>query len=202
MIIKNRIELINLFKEYSINNVGVEVGSYKGAYAKEILKIYNGKLFLVDIWNKVADGSYADFLNTDDYKNIYSECIDNIIGYENRCFMLRSDSKNAASFFEDESLDFVYIDANHRYDFIKEDLQLWFPKVRKGGIVSGHDYLMIDWYNDKFYADNGKDKYIYGSSGYMGEYGVNPAVDEFCKENNYQLNKTTDEWFGTWFFIK
>ena len=40
----------------------------------------------------------------------------------------------------DDSLDFVYIDGNHRYDYVMLDIILWSRKVRKGGMVSGHDY--------------------------------------------------------------
>ena len=49
-------------------------------------------------------------------------------------------SLDAAAEFENESLDFVYIDANHSLPWIMDDLCAWYPKVRKGGVVSGHDY--------------------------------------------------------------
>lgn len=203
MTIKSRKELINIFKSNSVLKLGLELGSHSGNYAKEILDTYQGRLILVDIWNKSIDGSYVDFSNQTNYKQIYNTCIDNISGYEDRCFMFRIDSKNASTFFNDESFDFVYIDANHKYEYVKKDIELWLPKVRKGGILAGHDYLMLDWYSDKVYAPNGKDKYIYGNDGiYFGEFGVNPAVDEFCKENNYELNLTQDEWFGSWFIFK
>ena len=108
--------------------------------------------------------------------------------------------------FEDESLDFIYIDANHAYDFVVEDINLWFPKLKKGGIFSGHDYLDMDWYNDPNFCPNKIDKYIYtntfeGTHYYNGIFGVNPAVDEFCNEHKYEVN-VTKEWFGTWWFIK
>ena len=75
-------------------------------------------------------------------------------------------------------------------------------EVTIGGLFSGHDYLDMNWKDEPF-APNGKDKYIWKPdfSEFIGEFGVNPAVDEFCKENNYKLN-LTNEWFGTWFFIK
>lgn len=203
MTITNRKELINLFKSNSILKIGLEIGSYSGNYAKEILSVYDGRLILIDIWNKNTDGSYVDISNQTNYKEIYNRCIENIVGYEDRCFMFRIDSKNASSIFKDESLDFVYIDANHKYEYVKKDIESWLPKVRKGGILSGHDYLMVDWYSDKICAPNGKDKYVYDDKGaYCGEFGVNPAVDEFCTQNNFKLNLTTDEWFGSWFIFK
>ena len=129
-----------------------------------------------------------------------------IEGYEDRAIMIRANSKIASEIFEDESLDFIYIDANHAYDFVVEDIKLWFPKLKKEGVFSGHDYLNMNWYGDDKFCPNGKDKYIYtntyqGTQYYNGIFGVNPAVDEFCKEHNYKVN-VTQEWFGTWWFIK
>jgi len=54
--------------------------------------------------------------------------------------IVRKLSTDAAMDFGDESLDFVYIDADHSYNAVKEDIAAWAPKVRRGGIVAGHDY--------------------------------------------------------------
>jgi predicted O-methyltransferase YrrM len=54
--------------------------------------------------------------------------------------IIKSDSCAATSLFENESLDFVFIDGNHRYDYVKKDIEAWLPKIKKGGIISGHDY--------------------------------------------------------------
>lgn len=72
-------------------------------------------------------------------------------------------SDEAASYFVDEALDMVYIDGNHSYEYVKEDLLLWWPKVREGGILSGHDYVNRD------------------------RFGVVDAVDEFLEENNLEM---------------
>jgi hypothetical protein len=53
---------------------------------------------------------------------------------------IRGDSADTASFYEDESLDFVFIDASHDYESFKKDLTSWFPKVKIGGLIAGHDY--------------------------------------------------------------
>ena len=53
---------------------------------------------------------------------------------------------DAVKDFKDESLDFVYIDANHGYESTKEDIREWSKKVKKGGIVSGHDYVKKNGY--------------------------------------------------------
>jgi hypothetical protein len=56
------------------------------------------------------------------------------------CTLVRQFSVEAAKAIPDRSLDFVYIDANHRYEYVVADLAAWSPKVKVGGIVSGHDY--------------------------------------------------------------
>ena len=205
---ENRLKLINLFQENNIFGIGIELGTYKGHYAKEILKVWSGKLYLVDVWRNLENDDYLDGSNQIDYKSIISECFDSIKENEDRCFIIRADSKNAIELFNDLSLDFVYIDANHKYEHVKEDLNIWFPKVRYGGIVSGHDYLNTDWYRNN---PNEKDRWIWTDcesnennliSGNTGAiFGVNPAVDEFCKQFGYDVN-ITKEWFGSWYFKK
>ena len=54
-------------------------------------------------------------------------------------------SKEASKMFDDKSLDIVFIDADHRYKSVKEDIELWLPKIRKGGVISGHDYGSKRW---------------------------------------------------------
>jgi predicted O-methyltransferase YrrM len=60
--------------------------------------------------------------------------------YPNRVEVLHGPSVEMAKRVEDGSLDFVFIDADHRYEFVVEDIKAWFPKVRSGGTLCGHDY--------------------------------------------------------------
>ena len=53
---------------------------------------------------------------------------------------LRKTSMDAVKLIDDESLDFVYIDGNHKFDFVMEDIIHWSRKVRSGGIVACHDF--------------------------------------------------------------
>jgi hypothetical protein len=200
---KNRIELINLFQSKYKLGRAVEIGTYEGEYASEILKTWKGDLYLIDIWRKVNNAEYSDSCNRQDYINVMYKCCKNISGHEDRCHMIRTNSENAVKLFNDESLDFIYLDANHKYEFVKADIKLWFSKLRKGGIFAGHDFIKMDWFVDKNFAEDGINKHIYFNNGnYAGQFGVNPAVQEFCKENNYELHITEDEWFGSWFLIK
>jgi hypothetical protein len=84
----------------------------------------------------------------------------------NRCQMIKALSPNASEDYEDESLDFVYIDGLHDYESVKTDLEAWYPKVATGKLLCGHDYNKSDW------------------------PGVVKAVDEFCKERNLKAHLT------------
>jgi len=184
---------------------GVEVGVFRGFFSKDILRLWQGgTLFMVDVWKKMED-DYNDVCNNDDHMKYLRDTCDNVQGFEDRAIIIRSTSEIAATLFPDESLDFVYIDANHAYEHVKKDIEIWYPKVRKGGVFAGHDYINIDWYADPNFLPNMKDKHLYntvnGKKYYNGVFGVNPAVDEFCEKYGYTLDVTT-EWWGTWWIIK
>jgi len=203
----DRIELLNIIFTLNQTGKGVEVGTFKGEFSKEILQRWEGKLYMVDVWRELGE----EYIDSSNHKNfdggVYGDCMNNIKGFEDKGIMVRSTSKVASDMFTDNSLDFVYIDANHAYDYVKQDIELWYPKVKSGGWVMGHDYIKLDWLEPPF-AENGKDKHIWVNDGnggayniYAGIFGVNPAVDEFCKEYNYQPN-FTNEFFATWYFRK
>lgn len=197
----DRIELMKQLCKKIPEGKGVEVGSFKGEFAKEVCKIWDGTLYMVDVWRGLGE-EYKDSSNHNVHTNAYAEAMKSIEGFEDRAIMIRSHSGVASSMFQDESLDFVYIDANHAYEWVKGDIRLWYPKVKKGGYLIGHDYIAMDWYNDPNFMFNGKDKHIFGLNGfYYGVFGVNPAVDEFCQENDYKIS-VTNEWFGTWMINK
>ena len=203
---KNRSEFIKELNYYlPREGRGVEIGVYKGEFSKEILENWEGTLYMVDVWRSLGD-EYIDSSNHKFHSDILEETMKNIQGHEDRGIIVRATSKIASEIFPDESLDFVYIDANHSYDFVKEDINLWFPKLKKRGLFCGHDYMGLDWYNDSNFLPNGKDKHIWtmtyeGDPYYNGIFGVNPAVDEFFEKNKLKLN-VIKEWFGTWWTIK
>jgi hypothetical protein len=195
----DRQELIRSIGSEFPGGKGVEVGTFKGEFSKEIMGLWNGTLYMVDVWSPLNPDEYIDASNHSNFERdyIYGEAIKNISGNEDRAIMVRAKSEIAANMFEDLSLDFVYIDANHAYDYVVQDIDLWYPKVKPGGYLCGHDYIDIDWTADPIFAKNGKDKYIYGNNSYLGEFGVNPAVDEFCIRNGYKPI-VTSEWLGSW----
>ena len=203
MVLRRDINRIDLLKEIGLefpNGKGAEIGTFKGEFAKEILQNWSGTLYMIDVWRPLGE-EYLDSSNHAVHSTVYSETMGTISGYEDRGIMVRATSEAAADMFDRESLDFVYIDANHAYDFVVEDIKLWYPKVKSGGYLCGHDYINLNWYDDPNFAENKKDKHIWNSDFYHGVFGVNPAVDEFCKKFNFDLT-ITKEWFGSWIIKK
>jgi len=188
-----------ILNDKELTKIGVEIGVFEADFSKHILNNWDGKLYLIDPWRKL-DNEYIDISNVSES---WKKAINNILGFEDRAFMLRGLSNQLVDLFSDNSLDFVYIDANHAYKYVKEDINIWYPKVKSGGILAGHDYLKLNWDEPPF-SENGIDKHIWSGPGnktYAGIFGVNPAVDEFCKINNYEFN-VTDEWYSTWYITK
>jgi len=132
-------ELIALFRELNFK-VGAEIGVAKGKYSKFLCRgIPNLKLYLIDSWR-----SYGEYVEHHDIEgqtildNCYKEAKERLAPYN--CEFVRATSMDAVKTFEDKSLDFVFIDANHTFEYVVNDIAEWSKKVRPGGIVSGHDF--------------------------------------------------------------
>ena len=109
----------------------------------------------------------------------------------------------ASYIFQDNFFDFIYVDANHKYKSVISDLIVWYPKLKRGGIMSGHDYV-ADYSPEK--CDINGDTHVWlnnnGKSEYAGMFGVNKAVEDFCNFRKIKYETTTDEYLKTWFFKK
>lgn len=124
----------------------VEVGSYQGnsaAYmAVEIIKSGNQiKFDCIDIWNRdTMKGLHLKEPHKYPEDLVYTLFLKNIEPVKNYINPIRQDSSQAATLYPNKSLDFVFIDANHDYDSVLQDIQTWLPKIRPGGHIAGHDY--------------------------------------------------------------
>lgn len=126
------------FREHGFT-VGVEVGTLAGEFAECLCVGVPGlRLACVDPW--LAYPEYRDHRQAGQEKldACYADAVKRLAPYGVR--IIREFSVPAADLFTDGSLDFVYIDANHAHDFVLADIRAWTPKVRAGGIISGHDY--------------------------------------------------------------
>lgn len=133
-----RRELCALFVALGFTK-GAEIGVWEGAFSQVLCENVPGlHLTCVDPWQAYDD--YKEKKN-DQARLRVALCttIDRLAPFD--CEILRMTSSAAADLIPDASLDFVYIDGNHAEAFVLEDLALWSPKVRTGGIVAGHDYF-------------------------------------------------------------
>ena len=116
----------------------VEVGVYEGkSFAYLMVEMINsGKRF-----NVFAVDSFT--FTGENGKSILDNFIENMNPVEGKYSIIENQSWNAANKFEDGSIDFVFIDADHVYESVKRDILAWLPKVKKGGIIAGHDYCEL-----------------------------------------------------------
>ena len=118
-----------------------EIGSYSGG-STEILALCCEKVYSIDPYTD-NDNPIQEGLTMEDALKNLSEAerifIEKMSKYPN-VIKIRKLSMEAVRDFEDNSLDAVYIDGNHRYDSVVADMAAWWPKVKDGGIVAGHDY--------------------------------------------------------------
>ena len=134
----NRVDLAKLFGELDYRK-GAEIGTGRGSYARTLARNNLGcRIYCVDPWETydgLRDWTDAGVLN------------EHWIAAKARLAqfpevrIIRKYSMDALKRFPDNSLDFVYIDANHAFPYVAEDIFYWSKKVRPGGIVAGHDYL-------------------------------------------------------------
>ena len=130
--------LAYLFAELGFKK-GVEVGVQEGKYSKILLDANPGvELFGVDPY--VPYRWYRDFTRSETINKHYEAAHALLDGYPNYTF-IRKMSTDAVNDFKDGSLDFVYLDGNHEFMHVAQDISLWQKKLRPGGILSGHDYI-------------------------------------------------------------
>ncbi len=127
------------------NGIFVEVGSWKGASAYMAVEIINQNknisFFCVDTWEGSVENKWSPSVVN---KTLYNEFKDNMSLVEGGYTPIRKPSLTAANYFEDNTLDFVFIDASHQYADVLNDIKCWLPKMHKGGIIAGHDIDLPD----------------------------------------------------------
>lgn len=153
-----RKEFIQMLAERGAHE-GFEIGTDHGKYAQQLLEGIPGlHLTCVDPWTAYSEGNIVH--TQEEMDQIYEEAKNRTKGYT--CFLDKITSMDEVKLVRDNSLDFVFIDGNHSYEFVKEDIREWTKKVKPGGIVCGHDYK----------EDS------------VNNYGVIEAVNEYVEENH------------------
>lgn len=164
------------------SGLGCEVGVHRGQHAEEILASWPGELWLVDAWKDIGGGPAEHIDWGGDHRQLeyLGECLVRMTPFAHRVRYLRRFSPAAAGEFSDGSFDFVYIDATHGYRAVAADIAAWYPKVREGGLLCGHDYY------DGLHGGHP----VY-------EYGVKTAVDEFAAATGHEVfaSRSGSNWY-------
>jgi len=151
---------------------GIEIGTRRGDSALHWCKAIPGlKLTCVDPYVPYYQDSDADSV-----EKIYKEVQHNIAQSGYNIDLCRMSSHEAVSRFADESVDFVYIDGDHRFDAVMMDLLQYVPKVKRNGIIVLHDYFR-GW-----------------------ECGVVDAVDSYTRNHAVNPWYVTYDWSPTAFW--
>lgn len=172
----SRLSLAKLLNEANLTGLAAEIGVWRGDYSIPFLDIWQGKkMYLVDPWMKLDN--YDDIRNEEYDPKDMEYVVEQTQKFGDRTELIQSTSYEA-SFFLPSNLDFVYIDANHSYEHTIQDLNLWWNKLNKGGLLAGHDI-----FNE-------------------AHPGVHKAVFEFMENNNIPCYLIPDYPAHSYFFQK
>jgi predicted O-methyltransferase YrrM len=156
------------------NGIIVEVGVFGGASLLGVIdscKKTNSHIYGIDPWEKIIVANGVQMLK--EQQIIYRERIQKIRlnlesiikqeGYDKNVTLIHDFATNATHQFDNESVDVAFIDGDHAYDAVYEDMKIWLPKIKIGGTMWGDDF--------------------------GGWESVRTAVQDFCKNNNIKLQK-------------
>jgi hypothetical protein len=171
-----------LLNHLGLCGTGVEVGVQAGVFSAVWAQLWEGqRLCLVDPWRYIP--GYADVAKVRDsaHESLYEHVLQ-LFGDSSKVQVMRTTSLEAVTEFEDESLDWVYLDADHSYLAMRAELEAWYPKLRGGAMFAGHDFV------DGKLAE--------------GDFGVKSAVEEFARTHGLKVHLTREAGWKSWFLFK
>ena len=158
--------------------IGVEIGvrvmgNFNDLFKNPLFK--QGMLYGVDCWTEDPDKPEINDIGLTQ-QHLDQQYLNAVLTYSQNptVKIIRSYSYEASQNFPDNFFDFIYIDAAHDYDSVVNDLNAWWPKLKEGGLFSGHDYF--------------PDTRIWRGKA----CGVYQAVNEFVLEKNTEVHHVTD----------
>ena len=178
-----REELPHLLNTRGLLGCGAEIGVKRGEYSEYLLSTWEGRhLISVDPWAEAPAEDYVDVANVaqNEHDRFHAMTVGRLERFGERSSVWRMFGSEAAGRLPHHCLDFVYLDARHDRESVTEDLELWAPKVRPGGVIAGHDYV------DGMFPE--------------GDFGVRTAVDAFFAAREWRVRSTFADppWFSWW----
>ena len=173
----DRFELVKTLLSNIKNGKFVEIGCDRGTFSKYILTVNKtSTLYSVDPY--ISYDNYIDSINYVTGDNLYNETNMKLTQEFGDRFKLIREFSNKACNLVSDNLNFVYIDGNHQYEYVYEDLCLWWEKLAPNGIIVGDD--AVD--TDETKRDKNGDIFIEWCPGSYGKYGVIHAFNRFISE--------------------
>lgn len=172
-------------------NVGAEMGVETGIYS-EILCKANPRLDLYSIDAWTAYKGYRDHVSQEKVDELREKAIVRLKPYH--ATLIKGFSMDVVKQFKDDSLDFVYIDGNHEFQQTVNDIAEWQKKVRVGGIVAGHDYILR---NDPGYLMH----VPMAVQGYCDSYNIRPIFILGARDDQKPPAGIRDN-TRSWFYVK
>lgn len=183
--------LAHLFAELDFRE-GAEIGTDQGEYAEVLMKANeNLSLLCIDPWKAKAYKKGEQPESNEDqefFDKRFEETTERLQQFAN-AHIIRSTSMEVVEIVGDKTLDFVYIDGNHDFINVAQDIHYWFNKVKPGGILAGHDYVRYP--SRKF---NHVQKVV---NAYMTSYHLLPIF--LVTPTNKGLKRDR---FRSWFIVK
>jgi O-methyltransferase len=160
--IQHRSQLPELMLLLKLPMVAVEAGVAEGNFSRDLLNLGIEKLYSVDAWetlNQRGDGGFDQHWHDMNY--ILAK--EKLSPFGEKSIVLRGRSVEMANHILDNSCGLVYIDCDHSYEGVAADIEMYWPKLVKGGIMAFHDYEST-------------------------QYGVKRAVGDFAVENYLEIH--------------
>ena len=201
--IRARLEFLHHLEKVPSFHTAIEVGVRKGVLAKKSLDIWKSctEYKLVDLWGKEEGydepGTDTAADKNANLKETRKRMKKWVHSGKVEFFVMRS--TDAAKHLNNTHFDYIYLDARHDYCAVKEDIEHYWPKLRPGGILGGHDYVDAQYAIDRLGAAQDWSKCEDGS---IHHGAVKGAVDEFRKQNGGLQIYTSNEGFPSWYVQK
>lgn len=180
--VPQRIEFGDYLNAIGAMGDGAELGVQRGEFSYELLSRWTNcsRYFLVDPWAPQGE-AYVDKANVaqEEQDAILESARHMLSQWADKTVWVRARSDDAVARFEDCSLDWVYVDADHSFQGALADLVDWWPKLRPGGVMAGHDFLTGIL-----------------AEGATGIFGVRDAAERFATAVNAPLYVTSPELDG------
>lgn len=189
--LKDRWDIPKVLNTLKLNGIFVEIGTHSGVFSEYLLNNVTVKPYrfiCVDPYK--AYDEYEDSINNHNMENVLQEARNRTSKYQDIVYFLRDESVGASRQFNNDSVDFIYIDGNHKYKYVMQDLEYWWPKLKKGGIIVGDD--CCDYEDDSLRDQNNDITKVWkrdenGKVISWGKYGVKKASQDFSDKHHINV---------------